>query len=383
MMTTQSAEKPTVLVVDDTPDNLTLISGLLKDQYKIKVANSGQRALKIVESENPPDLVLLDIMMPEMDGYEVLGRIKSNENASDVPVIFLTAKIETNDKVKGFEAGAVDYISKPFQAEEVIARVNTHLTICRLHQELQKKHDELELELKSVGDVQRSLLPNELPTNAGMDMAAYYRPSRYAGGDYYDVIELPENRLGILIADVSGHGTRAAVLMAMTYALFHDYPGVPDDPVRVLNHVNEGLRPVCNQNFVTALYAVYDPGTHHIRYFSAGHMPPLVYRPSQNAFQDLPQASSFPLGIAPWDLEDNAEYALAEGDVFVFYTDGITERMNERNELYGEQRLCEEVAETAQLSPTQIVQQIARANDQFSDGRPADDDCTLLVGVVK
>jgi serine phosphatase RsbU (regulator of sigma subunit) len=382
MMTTQSAEKPTVLVVDDTPDNLTLISGLLKDQYKIKVANSGQRALKIVESAPPPDLVLLDIMMPEMDGYEVLGRIKSNENASDVPVIFLTAKNETNDKVKGFEAGAVDYISKPFQAEEVIARIDTHLTIRRLHRELQQKHDELERELKTVGQVQRSLLPTQLPEMNGLNLATFYEPSLYAGGDYYDVVELPGDRLGILIADVSGHGTHAAVLMAMTYSIFHDYPDVADDPVRVLSYMNEKLCPVCKKMFVTALYVVYDPTNRTIQYFSAGHMPPLIFRPSIDDFLELKNASHIPLGLLSWDSHENGKSDLALGDIITLYTDGISERMNNENELFSDERLCTHIRENGQTNPQRIVDGIVKENDIFAAGRDADDDCTLIVGVV-
>jgi len=171
--------RPTILVVDDTPDNLTLISGLLKDIYKVKVANSGERALKIAGSDSPPDLVLLDIMMPEMDGYEVLQRMKADENSRDIPVVFLTAQSDVEDKVKGLDLGAVDYISKPFQAEEVIARVATHLTIRRLHLELQEKHDELERELKTVGEVQRSLSPEKLPEMQGLKLATFYEPSRY------------------------------------------------------------------------------------------------------------------------------------------------------------------------------------------------------------
>ncbi len=374
--------RPTILVVDDTPDNLTLISGLLKDIYKVKVANSGERALKIAGSDSPPDLVLLDIMMPEMDGYEVLQRMKADENSRDIPVVFLTAQSDVEDKVKGFDLGAVDYISKPFQAEEVIARVATHLTIRRLHRELQEKHDELERELKTVGEVQRSLLPEKLPEMQGLKLATFYEPSRYAGGDYYDVIELPDNRLGILIADVSGHGTHAAVLMAMTYTMLHDYPKTADDPFQLLNYLNDKLRPVCNRMFVTALYVVYDPARRTIRYFSAGHMPPLIFRHSLGKFLDLEEAANTPLGVFTWDAKENGECELASGDVIVLYTDGIDERMNARKELFGIERLCAQVRENNHTTPSQIVEAIVRANNRFAEGLEAHDDRTLLIGVV-
>ena len=109
-------EKNTILIVDDTPDNLSVLSGLLKNLYKTKIATTGRKALKIVFSDNPPDLILLDIMMPEMDGYDVCREIKKDQKTKDIPVIFITAKTEPQDIVKGFEVGSVDYITKPFNA---------------------------------------------------------------------------------------------------------------------------------------------------------------------------------------------------------------------------------------------------------------------------
>ncbi|MBV5300818.1 MAG: response regulator [Methylococcales bacterium] len=126
-MNTEKSQKPTILVVDDTPDNLDLMGDLLMDDYRVKVANSGKKALEIIQSASPPDLVLLDIMMPEMDGYEVCTILKSSEETKNIPVIFLTAKTNTIDEQKGFEIGAVDYITKPISPAIVMARVKTHL----------------------------------------------------------------------------------------------------------------------------------------------------------------------------------------------------------------------------------------------------------------
>ena len=129
MDSTEFSAKATILVVDDTPDNLTLMSSLLKDQYKVKAANNGEKALRIAQGENPPDLILLDIMMPEMDGYQVLEQLKRNALTRDIPVIFLTAKSEVEDERRGLELGAVDYITKPISPPIVLARVKTHLSL--------------------------------------------------------------------------------------------------------------------------------------------------------------------------------------------------------------------------------------------------------------
>ena len=132
-----------ILIVDDTPANLRLLAGILAEQgYKIRPASNGQMALLAAQAQ-PPDLVLLDIMMPEMDGYQVCRMLKANERTRDIPVIFISALDETLDKVTAFLIGGVDYITKPFQVEEVLARVETHLTIARLHRELQHKNQEL------------------------------------------------------------------------------------------------------------------------------------------------------------------------------------------------------------------------------------------------
>jgi len=140
-------EKSTVLVVDDTPENLSLMSALLKDHYKVKVANHGEKGLKIAMSDNPPDLILLDIMMPDIDGYEVCRRLKAHAVTREIPVIFLTAKSEAEDEKKGLELGAVDYITKPISPPIVLARVATQLSLKASADFLRDKNDFLEQEV--------------------------------------------------------------------------------------------------------------------------------------------------------------------------------------------------------------------------------------------
>jgi putative two-component system response regulator len=152
-MNTEKSQKPTILVVDDTPDNLDLMGDLLMDDYRVKVANSGKKALEIVQSASPPDLVLLDIMMPEMDGYEVCRILKSSEETKNIPVIFLTAKTNTIDEQKGFEIGAVDYITKPISPAIVMARVKTHLDLYYKNVYLEKLVTQRTHEIAAIQDV--------------------------------------------------------------------------------------------------------------------------------------------------------------------------------------------------------------------------------------
>ena len=152
-MNTEKSQKPTILVVDDTPDNLDLMGDLLMDDYRVKVANSGKKALEIIQSASPPDLVLLDIMMPEMDGYEVCTILKSSEETKNIPVIFLTAKTNTIDEQKGFEIGAVDYITKPISPAIVMARVKTHLDLHYKNVYLEKLVTQRTHEIAAIQDV--------------------------------------------------------------------------------------------------------------------------------------------------------------------------------------------------------------------------------------
>lgn len=172
---TEGWSKPKVLIVDDTPENIQVLMGTLKDQYAIVAAINGEKALKMAGAEPCPDLILLDIMMPGMDGFDVCSRLKTDPATRDIPVIFLSALDDTANKVKGFLTGAVDYISKPFQPEEVHVRVNTHVTMNRLKRSLAEKNEELRTyserleervkertaELASLNNVYEAFVPRE------------------------------------------------------------------------------------------------------------------------------------------------------------------------------------------------------------------------------
>ncbi len=205
-----------ILIVDDTPINIGVISGALKDSFSTKVATSGAKALAIASGKEKPDLILLDVMMPEMDGYEVCRRLKADPDTRDIPVIFLTSQTEAEDETKGFEVGAVDYIHKPFSAPVVKARVRTwHLMLREAHAQIAKQLVEINTELEMARQIQLSILPSSTPKIAGMEIVARYIPMTSVAGDFYDFIVVDESRVGILIADVSGHGLPAALIASM------------------------------------------------------------------------------------------------------------------------------------------------------------------------
>jgi sigma-B regulation protein RsbU (phosphoserine phosphatase) len=302
---------------------------------------------------------------------------------ADIPVIFLSALGDTQDKVKGLQLGAVDYITKPFQPDEVIARVNTHLTIHRLKREVESRKDQLEHELKVVSEVQQKLLPKQLPAIDGFKLAAHYETSLYAGGDYYDIIELPDNHWGFLIADAEGHSAPAAVLMAMTCALFRAFPETTTDPAELLHYLNEHLCKVAEPSFMTALYAVYDANQKTMRVARAGQPLPMIYRSAEKQSVELPCPGVYPLGIEPYSIEiPVTETKLEAGDRFLVFTDGVSERFNKEGDIYGEKRVLRLLATDGFDNPRDVLAAIMADVERFAGERPADDDQALLLGIV-
>jgi len=383
-MEKSGTDTESILLVDDNPTNLQVLFQTLDGVgCKLLVAKNGEIALSIAGKARP-DLILLDIMMPGIDGYEVCRQLKSVPATADIPVIFLSALGDTEDKVKGLQLGAVDYITKPFQPDEVIARVNTHLTIHRLKREVESRKDQLEHELKVVSEVQQKLLPKQLPAIDGFKLAAHYETSRYAGGDYYDIIELPDNHWGFLIADAEGHSAPAAVLMAMTCALFRAYPDTTTDPAKMLHYLNEHLCKVAEPSFMTALYAVYDANQKTMRVARAGQPLPMIYRFSEKQAVEFPCPGVYPLGIEPYEIEiPVTETKLEAGDRFLVYTDGVSERFNTEEDIYGEKRVLRLLAIDSVDNPRDVLAAIMADVERFAGERPADDDQALLLGIVE
>ncbi|MGD9281359.1 MAG: SpoIIE family protein phosphatase [Desulfobacterales bacterium] len=381
-MSDNNNENEALLLVDDNPTNLQVLYQTLETTgCKLLVAKNGETALSIAQKASP-DLILLDIMMPDIDGFEVCRRLKDNPDTAGIPVIFLSALTDTKDKVQGLQLGAVDYVSKPFQPEEVIARVNTHLTIHRLKREVEQKKDALEDELKAASDVQCRLLPKKLPKIAGLKLAVHYETSLYAGGDYYDIAKLADNRWGFLVADAEGHSAPAAVMMAMTCALFRSYPEPPVEPGELLFFLNQHLCKVADPSFVTALYIVYDADHRHLKIARAGHPPPMIYRSAEKKAVEYSCSGVFPMGVDPYDQVPVAEAELQPGDRILMYTDGITERFSMDGNTYGEERLLRQLEGGGNIQPEELLTAIMKDVDAFANGRPADDDQALLLGIV-
>lgn len=241
----------------------------------------------------------------------------------------------------------------------------------------------LDRELKVVGEIQRSLLPRSLPTIAGFDLDAFYATSAQAGGDYYDFFPIADGRWGILIADVSGHGTPAAVVMAIMRAIAHTKPSLHASPTQLLGYLNTHLAKSYTQDgtFVTAFYAVLDPKAKTLTYSSAGHNPPRLVR-GERAIS-LDGAGALPLGIFPEQSHPEATVDLQPEDLLLVYTDGITETMGPSNaqgqrQLFGTDRLDRLLVACKLAGPEECIRQVRAAIQAFSEGQAPADDQTVI-----
>jgi sigma-B regulation protein RsbU (phosphoserine phosphatase) len=367
----------TILVVDDSTVNLQLLLRTLDGSgHRILAAKNGRSALDIARLARP-DMMLLDVMMPEVDGFEVCRAIKADPSTRDIVVIFLSALGREADIVSGLKLGAVDYITKPIQAEEVLARVSTHLSRQYLERELKSSRERLDRELANAGRMQQLILPTALPQHPSIHFSAYYRTSRHAGGDYYDMLSIEPHRFAVIVADVSGHGAPAAIVMAMIRAVLHSYPGTPDDPPTVLNHINRHFRYLWETAmFATAVFAVFDAEAHTVRLSSAGHLPPLLVRAM--AVETVVVENSPALLFGEFAAIPCAEWTARPGDRVVFYTDGITDRRAPDDSMY-EARLSDALARLGALPSTAVVKELMAEVDSFASGVEPDDDQTLLV----
>lgn len=372
------APPSTILVVDDSATNLqVLVRTLDGTGHRILAARDGETALDIARRVKP-DLMLLDVMMPGMDGFEVCRIIKNDPATRGTAIIFLSARGEVSDKVSGLELGAADYITKPIQGEEVLARVATHLSRQHLERALRDSRDRLDRELASAARMQRLILPAAMPQHPTVSFAAYYETSRHAGGDYYDVLPLGDDRFGIMVADVSGHGAPAAIVMAMIRAVLHTYPGEPADPPGVLHHINRHFKFLWDTAmYATAVYGVIDVRQGTFRVSSAGHPLPLLVRNGD----EVSAVALDTVMCLLWDELGQVpclEFGLHPGDRLVFYTDGITERQGQDG-MYDPERLTASLARAGRRMPQEIVEHLVAELGVFAAGYEPDDDQTLLV----
>jgi len=385
-----------VCIVDDNLVNRKLLAAILKQEgYELLEAEDGEKAIDVTWKESP-DLILLDIMMPKKDGYQVCRELKSDERSAHIPIIFLSAKSQVEDKIKGLDLGGADYVTKPFDRGEVLARVRTQLNIARLtkevveaNQELVNKQRRLDEDLEAAAGIQRSLLPRETPNMEDVAVAWRFMPCESIGGDIFNMVQLNDTQWSIYMLDVSGHGVPSALVTVSASQMLHPSGGLlirratagcPQHEIRAPAEVLDLLDreyPIERFNkYFTITYLILDVRDGRIRYSNAAHPPPILLR-KDGRLEFLEEGGTI-IGLGGLLPFEEGEKRIDPGDKLLIYTDGIPEYEDKKGELYGHERFVATLQRLKERPIAEVVDGAIDALMDYGDHYPPRDDVTLL-----
>lgn len=373
--------QPRVIVVDDNPVNCAMVRAILeKERIRVDVAHSGEEALEEIRRV-PYDLILLDIEMPGLSGFDVLRELRDRQaQLAFLPIVLLTGKTDQESRVSALEAGATDFLTKPFDPPELGARIRNHIGAKRLYDKLMMTNHLLQEERAKVFEAQLALLPDSLPDRPGLRFGRGYRPSSMASGDYYDVINRPDGRVLIAMADVSGHGIAAAMRMSILRSVLHSGAAAGHDIEVIMQSLNRILQHGLDEySFVTFYLAEFDPLSGLLRSVSAGHHAPIIQNSATGQAGELPILTTYPLGIEAEIELQISEVTLSAHHRLVFYTDGLVEQTNAAGEFFELENIYRTLEATRGLRPQAAVDRLLHTHAVFSGTETPSDDVTILI----
>lgn len=382
-----------LLVVDDNEDNrYTLTRRLKREGYtNIAVAENGRQALEMVKAQ-PFDLMLLDIMMPEVNGYEVLERMKADAQMRHVPVIMISAVDELESVIRCIELGAEDYLPKPFNPTLLRARVGASLEKKRMRDDIMRHVRRMERDLETAREIQMSMVPTDFPVaqnSQGLELYATLQPAYEVGGDFYDFFWLTPERLCVLVADVSDKGASAALHMARAKASIRflcssEESGYMPTAAELVERIDRELsRDNPHAMFITLLLAVVNVHTGELEWCNAGHNPPCLLT-AAGAVSVVGGECGIPVGIDPKFFRNAETGQIPKGGSLFLYTDGVTEAMNLQKEMFGMERLdatlrgCVDQVTQASHAPREVIASVLGAVQTFAGEAKPSDDITML-----
>jgi len=363
-----------VLIVDDVKANVDMLVEALRGDYKLSVALGGEAALRAVE-KSPPDLLLLDIVMPELDGYEVCRRLRADPATRDLPVMFLSSLEDVKDKAKGFELGANDYLTKPFEILEVKARVNSLLK-AKAYADAVKAAQERDMTIAR--EIQLGLLPSDFGARSAgtaWDVHAVIEPARHVGGDLFEVLRLSEDRMVLAVGDVCGKGITAALFMAVAVTLLRTLARQCETPDEILRRLNDELA-AQNPRGMFVTMACLDVRGSKVTCANAGHDTSLLV--GSGSLRSVFPSTGTVLGMFPDQPYSSESVELAPRDTLVLSTDGVSEAADPGGALFGEEGLHACFAKGAGASAADSVERLLASVRAFAAGAPQSDDITIL-----
>ncbi|WP_454061853.1 SpoIIE family protein phosphatase [Candidatus Nitrospira salsa] len=410
----------TILLVEHLPNNVEILQECFSAfGFELIVAHDGDTTLQQCEHMRP-DVILLDLMIPGMSGFEVCRQLKEQDSTKDIPVIFMKAQDDPVSSAKGFSVGAVDYVTKPLQLEEILARVTAQLKIRKLQTQLketietlqqeiherqraeetarlamehtQEANEHMKRDLAAAARVQQALLPDAAPNIPGAAFAWTYRPCAELGGDSLNVFSLNDHQVGMYVLDVTGHGVPASLLSvtlsrvliprsdpSCLFVRSDTRTGLSTltSPAEVATRLNLmfPMRPGGHQYF-TLLYGILNTQDGTFRYVCAGHPPPIVHAKGQ--YPIICEARSLPIGLFEDEHYEDSIIQLEHDSRLYLYSDGVLEAMNTQREIFGESRLTSTIQRAQHIDLQSSVEFIATAASNWTQHGQIHDDLSIL-----
>jgi sigma-B regulation protein RsbU (phosphoserine phosphatase) len=363
---------PRILVVDDEPGVQNAVRRILARRYQISVADDAPQALELLAASDH-DLAIVDIRMPGMNGFELLKAIKAAH--PDTEVIIMTGSISNPEEklVEALRERAFYFINKPFERTVLETLVERCLDRQRLERQNRAYTRLLEADLEQARAFQHMLLPRHFPRLPGLRGAVRYEASERLSGDFYDFYDLGARRLGVLIADVAGHGVSAALYTGILKSELHVAREEFERPEKLFEDISERLRRVARQRYITAQLLLLDLESRQLRWVNAGH-PGFI-----DSAGDSAESTGPPLGMLPGARYEVHTRKLPAGERLLLYTDGVSEAMRAGGVDFGLERVRDHFRQTRKNSPELVVEGLLGAAREFAGRSQLEDDATAIV----
>ena len=378
MIRKNTQKKYDILCIDDSRLTRAFIRNTLSPlNINIFEAENGLKGLELLGSKMF-DLILLDIIMPEMDGFDFLREFHKRTVTEFIPVILMTGLDDLNSKIKGLNIGADDYLVKPLNEEELIARVFSLLRLKKANSDLYRANQLIKRELEAAKKIQQFIIPEDFSFIEYPKISGMYIPIEDIGGDFFDCYKLDDNRSAFIIADVTGHGIPAALTMTMSKMLFNIYSSKYNSTSELMKEINKQLRgTLLDMQYITAFYMIYDNTSKTLTYSNAGHTRSLFYKSASNQVIALDSFGWF-LGISDDTDYEEKKVSVNRGDRLILYTDGITEAKNIDGEDFGEVRLARFIMNNKTLQGKNFCQGLMDIINKYVEKAEINDDIAFL-----
>lgn len=373
--------KEKILVINDDDGIRAITTLLLKEQgYEAFEADRGRKGIEESLRVNP-DLILLDIMMPEMDGFETCSQLKLNASTKNIPVIFLSSLTSPKDKIKGLEIGGVDFVNNVIDKGELLARVQNQLKIKALTQAVRVSNEQLLLrqealdkDLSAAAIIQRSFLPSPKLQLPNLEVASLWIPRDKLGGDIFNIIPYDDSKIVLYMLDVSGHDVPSALVTISVSQFLHQQRLL--SPQQIMNELDKEYPQERFDRYFTMFYIVLDVANGSMIYSRAGHVPGIKLTPNEKfkLLSDGGPLVGLNLGLP---FEEGKEI-LKNGDKIILYTDGVTDVRNRKGEFFGTEKFYD-LLEANKLKPIgEIIEKVQGALKEFGEEVPPQDDISIM-----